>query len=301
MVIGNTLYGAASSYQSMEMCLIGRAISGLGAPRIINRRYVADSTPFKLRTMSSAAFALTTALGAASGPGVAILLDMIPEFQFTLPILGVQTFNGMTGPGFVMAVLWFLFAIAILISFKEPNRSGLDELKQREALAKANEAGQKALKEPLQPDGLQNEGVHGVPTGDYYDDDASIGSLSVDSSYRREEHEYSKHSPLYCIKNMTRATALCMGLIFMKRIALEVSHDRATPEFIYFIFFVVLCLRSTHFGSSNPLCTEHRWIHVRHHQKPICMVHQKCWNPSFGEWYHCHPRFHLRWLAVTIP
>ena len=91
MVIGNTLYGVAYSYESMQMCLIGRAISGFGAPRIINRRYVADATPFKLRTMSSAAFALTTALGAASGPGIAILLDMIPEFQFSIPFVKFQT------------------------------------------------------------------------------------------------------------------------------------------------------------------------------------------------------------------
>jgi hypothetical protein len=107
MVIGNTLYGVAYSYESMQMCLIGRAISGFGAPRIINRRYVADATPFKLRTMSSAAFALTTALGAASGPGIAILLDMIPEFQFSIPFVSdrEQTFNGMTGPGFLMAIL----------------------------------------------------------------------------------------------------------------------------------------------------------------------------------------------------
>ena len=107
MVIGNTLYGVAYSYESMQMCLIGRAISGFGAPRIINRRYVADATPFKLRTMSSAAFALTTALGAASGPGIAILLDMIPEFQFSIPFVTdrEQTFNGMTGPGFLMAIL----------------------------------------------------------------------------------------------------------------------------------------------------------------------------------------------------
>jgi len=212
-VVGNTLYGAALEYRSMEMCLIGRGIAGLGAPRIINRRYIADSTPFAYRTMINAAFAMTTAIGAASGPGAAILLDMVPEFQFTLPILGVQTFNGMTGPGFVMALLWFLYLIAIVVSFKEPNRSGLDELKQREAEAAHNE--------PLHPKDLTS-----VPSADDCDDDVSIGSLSVAS--HRGEHKVSKHSPLYCIKNMTRATVLCMSLIFMKRIALEVRHYAMT-------------------------------------------------------------------------
>jgi fucose permease len=38
MMVGNLIYSNAYSYQSMEMCLLGRAITGLGAPRIINRR-----------------------------------------------------------------------------------------------------------------------------------------------------------------------------------------------------------------------------------------------------------------------
>lgn len=96
MTFGNLLYGCAYSFESMEMCLVGRAIAGLGAPRVINRRYVADATPFGLRTAASAAFALATALGAALGPGMAIILDLF-DFEFWLPGFGTQTFNGMTG------------------------------------------------------------------------------------------------------------------------------------------------------------------------------------------------------------
>ena len=237
MVVGNTLYGAAYSQQSMVMCLVGRSISGFGAPRIINRRYVADATPFKLRTMSSAAFALTTALGAASGPGCAILLDMIPDFQFSLPLLGIQTFNGMTGPGFLMAILWFLFSIAIVLTFNEPNRSGLDELKQREAVAAKTKTGADAS-EALNPaesfqdeEGDQSHDMDAGAITDDEDDASSVGSLSIGSgpsfagNNNTDDDEVSKHSPLYCIKNMTRATALCMALIFMKRIALEVSKE----------------------------------------------------------------------------
>ena len=160
--------------------------------------------------MVNAAFAMATAIGAASGPGGAILLDMVPEFQFTIPILGIQTFNGMTGPGFVMALLWFIFLIAIVLSFNEPNRSGLDELKQREAA------------EAVHSEPLQSHDFTSVPSADDCDDDVSVGSMSVSS--HREQQEVSKHSPLYCMKNMTRATALCMLLMFMKRFALEVRH-----------------------------------------------------------------------------
>ena len=96
MMLGNLIYSNAYEYTSMEMCLIGRAITGLGAPRVINRRYVADATPFYLRTASSAAFATATALGAALGPGMAIILDMF-DFTFYVPGVGNQVFNGMTG------------------------------------------------------------------------------------------------------------------------------------------------------------------------------------------------------------
>ena len=263
MVIGNTLYGAAYSYESMTMCLVGRAISGFGAPRIINRRYVADATPFSLRTMSSAAFALTTALGAASGPGFAILLDMIPEFQFNLPILGVQTFNGMTGPGFVMAIFWFLFTITILVSFGEPNRSGLDELKQREAAAAAAASATNSAREALNPtESFADEDGAGAATDD--DDASSVGSLSV-GSYANDDAVVSKHSPLYCIKHMTRATALCMGLIFMKRIALEVRIPNSYKRLMIVVFknctieiFVLAFLIPSHPFSACYFYTIHR-------------------------------------------
>lgn len=204
--------------------------------------------------MINAAFAMTTAIGAASGPGAAILLDMVPEFQFTLPILGVQTFNGMTGPGFVMALLWFIYLIAIVISFKEPKRSGLDELRQREA-AEASHS------EPLQPNALSS-----VPSAD--DDDGSIGSCSMASHL--EENEVSKHSPMYCIKHMTRATVLCMSLIFMKRIALEVRHFKMTrthSSFCYSAQNASIPLVSQFCRSLSPIRQEHCWINFCSYQK----------------------------------
>ena len=308
MVIGNTLYGAAYSYQSMTMCLVGRAISGFGAPRIINRRYVADATPFSLRTISSAAFALTTALGAASGPGFAILLDLVPEFEFYLPILGVQTFNAMTGPGFVMAVLWFVFTIAIVISFGEPNRSGLDELKQREE-AKKKQASEAALMD-MDAAGLQA----------FDEDDDSVGSLSVGSFDKRRRKEgfqdedggededeeiVSKHSPMYCIRNMTRATALCMGLIFMKRIALEVGTNLTFVSKNYFVFTVPLVDSLSRCFPVFPIFflvipAEYRWIDVRYYEKPIFVVDPKRWNTPSGERFDRDSCFHICRMALTV-
>jgi hypothetical protein len=203
MMVGNLIYSNAYSYQSMEMCLLGRAITGLGAPRIINRRYVADATPFSLRTIASASFAMATALGAALGPGMAILLDMF-EFEFYIPLLGKQYFNGMTGPGYFMALCWFLYTLAILLTFKEPVRSGLDELREREGEEQVQ------VQEPA--DALLRQGK----SYNEWDDDSSD-----DKSTENAPTKSTRTLCCGCLQHITKPVAICMSLIFMKRIALE--------------------------------------------------------------------------------
>jgi hypothetical protein len=204
MMVGNLIYSNAYSYQSMEMCLLGRAITGLGAPRIINRRYVADATPFSLRTIASASFAMATALGAALGPGMAIILDMF-EFEFYIPLLGKQYFNGMTGPGYFMALCWFIYTLAILLTFKEPVRSGLDELKEREGEE------QEQVQEPA--DALLTQGKSCGEWDDDNSDDNSTKSVPTRSTRTL--------CCGGCFQHITKPVAICMSLIFMKRIALE--------------------------------------------------------------------------------
>lgn len=97
IVVGNVLYSTAYNYRSVWMCILGRAITGLGGPRLINRRYVADATPYSLRTAASASFAAATSLGAAFGPAAAILLDFF-DTKIEIPFgLGNVYVNGMTG------------------------------------------------------------------------------------------------------------------------------------------------------------------------------------------------------------
>ena len=196
MIIGNLMYSNAYSYQSIYMCLLGRAICGLGAPRVINRRYVADATPFSLRTRSSAAFALMTALGAAVGPGAAILLEMF-DFEFQLPVLGKQHFNGMTGPGYVMSFAWSIYTILVLMTFQEPKRSGLAELCLREDFP-----------------ATWGEDDHAD------DDDESLDTEKLDRNLSIADQP-SLNSPSYCVKHMSKAAFLFMVITFLKRITLE--------------------------------------------------------------------------------
>jgi len=241
--VGNLMYANAYGYKSVELCLLGRAITGLGAPRIINRRYVADATPFSLRTAASAAFAMATALGAALGPGMAILLDRMNEFEFYLPLLKEQYFNGMTGPGYFMALSWFIYTLCILFFFGEPTRSGLEELKKREASdGLGTDSRKESLLDEVELAAMSDDNAAGNVTrksslddvmdrqdslsldGDE-DDFNGDGSLAMDDiSYTNDSSERDKgYSYHYCscIKHMTKPVIICMSLIFMKRIALE--------------------------------------------------------------------------------
>jgi MFS family permease len=67
-------------------------------------------------TKYCAAFVAMSALGLAIGPGIASLLDMIPDFKF----MGIS-FNTYTIPGFVSFVMWIFFSLIMLKYFKEPN------------------------------------------------------------------------------------------------------------------------------------------------------------------------------------
>jgi hypothetical protein len=97
----------------------------------MNRRYIADTTPLVYRTAANAAFGTATALGAAVGPAIAVLLDNF-DFQLDIPLYGTFYFNGMTGPGFLMSVLWLFYFILTLFMFQEPVRSGLLEQVEKE-------------------------------------------------------------------------------------------------------------------------------------------------------------------------
>jgi Major Facilitator Superfamily len=220
-MIGNFLYANAYSYSSMSMCLFGRVLTGLGAPRIINRRYVADATPFSLRTAASAAFAMATALGAALGPGMAILLDNVEPFNFSVPFFEQQTFNGMTGPGYFMAVCWGVYTVIIILFFKEPIRSGLDELRDREeTLVIRNYTGPKSDCSRGSSLDRQDTSMNSLnmDTEDGYYSDGSDGD-EVASAYFGELTPSSQWCS--CFRHMTTPVIITMTLIFMKRIALE--------------------------------------------------------------------------------
>jgi len=203
--VGNLLYACALSYQSMTICLVGRALTGLGATKVINRRYVADATTVALRTPANAALALGTALGAAMGPALALVIADL-DFNFVLPLFGQQNFNAMTGPGFIMALLWLLFAIVASFAFTEPVRSGVEELKQREAVSPSD---------PPSPLMRHKSGCFTKNADNEWDKKSLEEAMEVIT-------KSSKSGSLrHCLQNMTKPVVVTMAIIFMKRVALE--------------------------------------------------------------------------------
>ncbi|KAL3696413.1 hypothetical protein R1sor_010489 [Riccia sorocarpa] len=116
LLLGNIAYAVAYDYRSVTLLILGRLLCGFGSARAVNRRYISDCVPLKMRLKASAAFVSASALGMAAGPGGAGLLT------FDTTIFGF-TVNDNTLPGWVMAIAWLLYLVLLCATFKEPTPS----------------------------------------------------------------------------------------------------------------------------------------------------------------------------------
>ncbi|CAM6043916.1 unnamed protein product [Sphagnum compactum] len=114
LCIGNVFYAIAYDFNSISILLLGRLLCGFGSARAVNRRYISDCVPAKFTLQASAAFVSASALGMATGPALAGLLE-VHTSQFGI------TLNANTLPGWIMAGGWFLFLLWLWLGFKEPS------------------------------------------------------------------------------------------------------------------------------------------------------------------------------------
>jgi len=77
LCLGNYLYAIAFERHSIFCVIAGRLLIGFGAPRLINRRFIADTATVEQRTIVSAAFVTFSAVGTTVGPGLAVLLQEV--------------------------------------------------------------------------------------------------------------------------------------------------------------------------------------------------------------------------------
>ncbi|XP_023635228.1 SPX domain-containing membrane protein At4g22990 isoform X1 [Capsella rubella] len=146
LFIGNLLYALAFDLNSIAVLLIGRLFCGFGSARAVNRRYISDCVPLKIRMQASAGFVSASALGMACGPALAGLL----QIRFKIYKL---TFNQDTLPGWVMAIAWLVYLVWLAISFREPAHQPeeipktSEETNNSEAVQDVNL--EKGMKQPL--------------------------------------------------------------------------------------------------------------------------------------------------------
>ncbi|MBA0562844.1 hypothetical protein Golob_007865, partial [Gossypium lobatum] len=144
LLIGNTLYALAYDLNSIVVLLVGRLFCGLGSARAVNRRYISDCVPHKLRMRASAGFVSASALGMACGPALACL------FQTDFKIYKL-TFNQETLPGWIMAISWLIYLLWLSISFREPPQEIKQDIIPQEARAGTvvNYAVENGITQPL--------------------------------------------------------------------------------------------------------------------------------------------------------
>ncbi|KAG4941646.1 SPX domain-containing membrane protein [Glycine max] len=142
LFLGNILYALAYDVSSIWILLIGRLLCGFGSARAVNRRYISDCVPLKIRMQASAGFVSASALGMACGPALAGIL----QINFKISKL---TFNQNTLPGWVMAVAWLIYLVWLWITFKEPSREAEEDHSPHQSNDEVNNALEKGLKQPL--------------------------------------------------------------------------------------------------------------------------------------------------------
>ncbi|KAJ0106126.1 hypothetical protein Patl1_18663 [Pistacia atlantica] len=217
LFIGNTLYALAYDLESIAVLLIGRLFCGFGSARAVNRRYISDCVPLKIRMQASAGFVSASALGMACGPALAGLL----QTNFKIYKL---TFNQDTLPGWVMAVAWFIYLIWLWISFKEPSRDIEENDRPHESNAEPveNNELEKGLKQPLLITSEDNQ----------QDED---GDAECDGS---EEGPEESHGPANSIKAayrlLTPSVKVQLLIYFMLKYVMEVLLSESSVVTTYY-------------------------------------------------------------------
>ncbi|KAF6144269.1 hypothetical protein GIB67_024496 [Kingdonia uniflora] len=202
LLVGNVLYALAYDLDSLAVLLVGRIICGLGSARAVNRRYISDCVPLKMRMQASAGFVSASALGMACGPALAGLLQT--NFKFYK-----ITFNKDTLPGWVMALAWLIYLVLLWISFEDPAREAEENIsRQANSGPLENGALESGLTRPLI---LRTEEKH------QQDDD---------EEYEDSEVSKESHKPASTIRSayrlLTPSVKVQLLIYFMLKYAMEI-------------------------------------------------------------------------------
>ncbi|KAK3224708.1 hypothetical protein Dsin_004570 [Dipteronia sinensis] len=217
LFIGNAMYALAYDFNSIAILLLGRLFCGFGSARAVNRRYISDCVPLKIRMQASAGFVSASALGMACGPALAGLL----QTNFKIYKL---TFNQDTLPGWVMAVAWLIYLVWLSISFKEPSRDTEENHRPQESNAETveNDSLENGLKKPLL-----------ITSEDKQEDED--GDQECDGS---EEAPEESHQPATSVKSayrlLTPSVKVQLLIYFMLKYVMEILLSESSVVTTYY-------------------------------------------------------------------
>ncbi|XP_060173123.1 SPX domain-containing membrane protein At4g22990-like isoform X1 [Lycium barbarum] len=216
LFVGNVMYALAYDLHSIPVLLIGRIFCGLGSARAVNRRYISDCVPLRIRMQASAGFVSASALGMACGPALAGLL----QTNFKIYKL---TFNQETLPGWVMAFAWLIYLIWLWISFREPAQE-TDEVNNvpRKSNAAENDALEKGVVQPLLTKSVDHEQDN---EGDQECDD---------SEEAPEESRRPANSIVEAYRLLTPSVKVQLLIYFMLKYAMEVLLSESSVVTAYY-------------------------------------------------------------------
>ncbi|KAL4376549.1 hypothetical protein GQ457_02G000480 [Hibiscus cannabinus] len=221
LLIGNTLYALAYDLNSIVVLLVGRLFCGLGSARAVNRRYISDCVPLKLRMRASAGFVSASALGMACGPALACL------FQTDFKIYKL-TFNQDTLPGWVMSLFWLVYLLWLSISFREPPQEVKENTRPQEAHAGSavNYTAENGFTQPL----LLNMESKQSQTGDQeYDEEEEEDSC--------EKTSKPVTSIVSAYRLLTPSVKVQLFVYFMLKYAMEILLAEASVITAYYFIW----------------------------------------------------------------
>ncbi|CAH2071310.1 unnamed protein product [Thlaspi arvense] len=211
LFFGNLLYALAYDSNSLALILIGRLFCGFGSARAVNRRYISDCVPLKIRMQASAGFVSASALGMACGPALAGLL------QTNFKIYNV-TFNQDTLPGWVMAIAWLVYLVWLAISFREPAR-------EPEEIHTSHSADQNGKMEK----GLQKPLLLASEVTEHDDEDDCDGSEES-----AEDSRKPANSIVDAYKLLTPSVKVQLLIYFMLKYAMEILLSESSVVTTYY-------------------------------------------------------------------
>ncbi|XP_073055693.1 SPX domain-containing membrane protein At4g22990-like isoform X2 [Primulina eburnea] len=213
LFVGNLMYALAYDLNSISVLLLGRLFCGFGSSRAVNRRYISDCVPLKIRMQASAAFVSASALGMACGPALAGLL------QTNFKIYGI-TFNQNTLPGWVMALGWLMYLVWLWISFIEPVHETETNQDRQESSAE-HEKVEKGLVQPLLLTSVENEDGDG-------DEECDMSEESLEDSHR------PANSLVAAYRLLTPSVKVQLLIYFMLKYAMEILLSESSVVTTYY-------------------------------------------------------------------